>query len=1137
MTKRTLFALAATLLFPAFTQAQTPYTVYPVPQRQVVGSTVATYETTHYEVIIEDGIDQATRNRLKQVLEEGGFDTTNFEDRIVTTPTDGPCHIYIGVAGSNGAADQMATTLGLERSVFSQANKYDRHIVHFGNAADGAVLLVLGENTDAAFYGLATVEQVLEQATAPAKTAVTFYDCADQANRGIVEGYYGYPYSAAVKEDLMRFMMRYKMNTYLYGAKSDPYHSNYWQQPYPTSITAEQEKNGWLTQDMVRDITSLSAATKVNFIWAIHPGNDFINSSSVISDIMGKYTSMYELGVRQFGVFVDDVGIPADEAQYKTNADRLTELQQAIEAKWNGPDAAATDTVRPLHFVPQVYCTNFESDATKRQKFFAALGETPSYITIYTTGYGVWSVPNNSDLSLTKNELGRSVAWWWNYPCNDNADGQIYPMDMYSNFYDLPSVDSNATLPSQLNNAMGIVCNPMQEGEVSKIPIFSVADYAWNNKGFNNQTSWEQSFHAILPDNAEAREAYKFLAPYLRYNDPEALQQLIEAYKGGGSAEELIALMQQIETNCSTLETLENGPYELLYNDLAPWLLKLHAMATSTRELLLSAEDESLDDSRWNTYVERMKTVETLQTAEEFKVYSLEGMGANVPTAVRISQPSERYLINFIDYLKKNALKGYFSHSEMTSSHTVFTNVEGVKANVTGTTSVYMTQSSACTLKHGQYLGIQLARPTLVSRITVADTLLANHSVVMSADGKSWQRITESPVTPEGYIRFVGVVNDGEAPVSLRMLANSIRISVPAQLKATSATLPSGDVWNGHNSSYLIDGDLTTFTCLNRNQQNGDTYTLRLNRKDKVKNVLLAVGTVNDDYMHTAQLQVSADGNTWKSLKVKGTDVTDFTMTLPEVKTYSDEVKTCLFDGEDQEALYVRLFIKSANTSKWLRLYEIQVNPDGSNDLPRCVDGYGITLPEVYDADPSTNSSTAMGGQFTYNFYELQNLKEVVLYCDPSTTAQTALEVTSDGNEWQTLGSLASGVAHVDLAAHPKASAIRLTWQGTDVPAIYEIVEVPDTENKPVVTEISQTPTASQSAPAVSLQGNTLSLHAAQGIKSVTIYSPDGRTLLSRATGGIQQAQITMPHHESLSALIVSLTLTDGTMHTAKLTH
>ena len=55
-----------------------------------------------------------------------------------------------------------------------------------------------------------SLEQMLEKGTSNIPE-VTLYDYADQQSRGLVEGYYGYPYSVAVKKDLMRFMMRMKM--------------------------------------------------------------------------------------------------------------------------------------------------------------------------------------------------------------------------------------------------------------------------------------------------------------------------------------------------------------------------------------------------------------------------------------------------------------------------------------------------------------------------------------------------------------------------------------------------------------------------------------------------------------------------------------------------------------------------------------------------------------------------------------------------------------------------------------------------------------------------------------------------------------------------------------------------------------
>lgn len=93
------------------------------------------------------------------------------------------------------------------------------------NAHDGvAQLIIIGENTDATFMGLASLEQMLDAETKQMPT-VTISDYADLKERGIIEGFYGKPYSSEVRKDLLRFMMRNKMNCYVYGPKSDVYHS------------------------------------------------------------------------------------------------------------------------------------------------------------------------------------------------------------------------------------------------------------------------------------------------------------------------------------------------------------------------------------------------------------------------------------------------------------------------------------------------------------------------------------------------------------------------------------------------------------------------------------------------------------------------------------------------------------------------------------------------------------------------------------------------------------------------------------------------------------------------------------------------------------------------------------------------
>ena len=808
-------------------------------------------------------------------------------------------------------------------------------------------------------------------------------------------------------------------------------------------------------------------------------------------------------------------------------------MQQALEKKYNTPDAAPNDTVRPLHFVPQIYCSNFAPSEDVRKKFFKALSTTPECVTIYTTGAAVWSVPNSTDLNTVKTDLGRNVQWWWNYPCNDNADGQIYPMDMYSNFYDMPAVGNNATLPSQLNNGLGIVSNPMQEGEVAKTPLFSVADYAWNNSKFNNQTSWEQSFKAVLPGNAEAQAAYRYLAPYLRYNDPDALNQLISNYKSNGSSAELVSLMQEIGRNCEVLMAMKDSEKEgerLLYTDLAPWLLKLHAMAKVTEGLLGTSADHELSEQTWEKYIAEVTQVNALSTAEDYKAYALEGMGSNISVSVRPSQPSERYLLGFIDYLKSHSMDGAFSGDPVQNNPVSVSNVEGLKVNISGTTKMTLVQGTPFTLRKGEYVGCKMPEPTYLKNIEVSDTLLANYSVVMSADGKRWTRLTQTLTEPTQYVHYVAVVNDQDEPVTLRLTAKSIAIRPMTKTTVRETTIPDGDIWNGMTKDKMTDKNYSTFVCLNRNQQAGDAYTLKLSAAQPIYQVRIGMGTVNGDYMTVGRVQISSDGKTWTSLKVKGTNTADFKMSLPQVTRLSDEVSICDFDGAGKEALYVRLYLSTPNTSKWLRLYEIEVNGDGAYTQARCVDGNDATLSQTFDNDASTCITAAGGNELVYHFQKLQNLSVVTLYNNPSTTGNAEIEVSRDGENWVSKGEFTSSIQKVDLTDMPDAVSMRVRWTGNVVPAVYEIVETPDEAHLPTVTDIESVVTGKdvQSGSAtVMLDHGVLKAESAVGIRAVQVYAPHGALLLTQHTDGATQVNVPVVRTAE-GICIVRLTLANG---------
>ena len=1014
------------------------YVIYPIPQSITMGNGTLAL-TSQVKVVYESGIDQATRNRLEALLAQHGINVAANADAASCST------IRLGIVASGETVEQYAfDVLGLRKTRIMVSGKFDRHAVSVTEQG----ITILGEHTNAVFCGLASLEQMLEQMHDGALEYTTIYDHADQQNRGLVEGYYGYPYSVEVKKDLMHFMMRYKMNTYMYGAKSDPYHSQMWKDAYPTTISAEQEKNGWLTQKMVKDISQVSEETKVNFIWAIHPGNDFVGSNTVINDIMSKFQKMHALGVRHFGVFVDDVGIPSTDADMKKNADRLSELQTAIENKWNGAGAVATDTVRPLHFVPQIYCNSFASSTDQRQRFMSALSKVQPYITVYSTGQGVWSVPNNDHTATIMNEFGRPMGWWWNYPCNDNADSRIYPMDMYSNFVDMPAIGNNSRLPSSLNQCQGIVANPMQQGEVAKTSLFSIADYAWNNTAYNNEQSWEASFSGLIQDE-KIRRAYHDITYYLRWNDPQTIQTLINAYKislegGKPASAELKATVQKVKANCELVMQLKDSQIEsdnLLYLDIAPWLQTLHTYTIVTEKMLdILDASANAKKAQWLNVKEVCDSLEALEHSTLYTAYALEGMGNSISVSQRQAQLSQNYWYPFLSYLKAKAIDTYFYDPNAITQPMAISNSPLLKANVVIDGSSLKLTLNASDLDVNKYVGIAMPNPILLENVTMADRLLplARYSV----DGKEWKKITSADDLKAQHVAYLIFINEnGQGIKNFALNDGDIVISLPTQAQVSNVTIPSGEIYENHTGDMLVDGDYNTYTSLRRNQAQGDIYTLDLGKSVTLHDVRLCMGLTNGDYPNGCMVQVSGTGSFWTSLKVKDTDITSWSIDLEQNVHYSNDVAYCDFDGAGRNVRYVRLNVNKPNTNKWLRLYEIEINRQYAENsaLAACTDGNGKEVKELTDGKALTGMPANTVSPLTYSFNRINNARALTFYGMP-TGSQPTISITIDGDEWQNIGTLTEACQTVDLQSYPNVHALRLEWQGDEAPAIYEVM-------------------------------------------------------------------------------------------------
>ena len=132
--------------------------------------------------------------------------------------------------------------------------------------------------------------------------------------RGVVEGFYGPPWTHQDRIDILRFEGAHGMNVYYYAPKDDPYHRKLWRDPYPPEA-----------QQRLSELVEAANRNFVDFCFAISPGLTMAYSSDLDFQVLtNKLESVGKLGVSCFALFLDDVPQdlqdPQDQAQFKTLA-------------------------------------------------------------------------------------------------------------------------------------------------------------------------------------------------------------------------------------------------------------------------------------------------------------------------------------------------------------------------------------------------------------------------------------------------------------------------------------------------------------------------------------------------------------------------------------------------------------------------------------------------------------------------------------------------------------------------------------------------------------------------------------------------------------------------------------------------
>lgn len=483
----------------------------------------------------------------------------------LTTADDG-LSLTIGKKGE-------ATVSAVEANIPSTAEGYYLKV-----AADGIV--VAGADDAGTYYGVQTLLQILAQ---PEVMSVEIKDYPACAQRGVIEGFYGNPWSDADRKSQFDFYGKNKLNIYVYGPKDDPYHRTKWRENYPDDKAA-----------IIRSLAESAKKNHVDFVWSIHTGGSISNSEADFKAVVNKLEHVYSLGVRNFSIFFDDFG----------GAD--ADLQVAeCNYVWDN-FILKHDDLHKLSMCPTKYNAAY-AGYKNDDAYLRGLGNgLHKGIEVMWTGAGVADMINQSDLDFFKTATnGMAPFIWLNYPVNDYCIGHMLMGKFYGN--------------DQGDNAFGakmtaFTSNPMEYAEASKVALYGVADYAWNMKDYNPEANWERAIKYLMPTNAEAYHVF------CEHNVD--LGTTVHGMRREGespnfdAAASIEARKAQYDKMVEAADALLADTYNpALITEITPWLLKMKYMGQRGQKMV--EMQQALDNDKPDMFLQNYRDITAIQAKED----------------------------------------------------------------------------------------------------------------------------------------------------------------------------------------------------------------------------------------------------------------------------------------------------------------------------------------------------------------------------------------------------------------------------------------------------------------------------------------------------------------------------------------
>lgn len=533
-------------------------------------------------LVAGDEVDAPTLEVVEDVLTAAGA-------RVVRSDRPrGPMTAWVGQPDENPAVAEGLDRMGV---AFPADLPPEGYVLTSGRGRGGAGVVLAGADGDGTFYAAQTLRQLV--VPGPGRRhdvlpSVTITDFPDLPLRGTIEGFYGEPWSHEDRLSQLAFYGEHKLNQYSYAPKDDPYHRERWRDPYPAEDLAR-----------IQSLVDEAQRQHVDFLFTISPGVTICYSrESEFAALVAKADAIWDLGVRDFGILLDDIDptlrCAEDQAAFGDDPNPPAAAQAALLNRFAEEFLAPREGAGRPVTVPTHYS---QAGTTPYRERFAQLVD-PSVI-VYWTGIGVVAPTiTRADAALTSGIFGdKDLLIWDNYPVNDFDPSRLFLG---------PLVGREPGLGD--HGVVGLHANPMNQAEASKIALATVADYAWNDDAYDPEASWERSLASFADDDPIATDALRTFAANSRTSqlDPEGasvLAPLVERFSAAlasgdsldGAAADLDAALAELGAAPATVrERIDNPDF---IDEVEPWLAVSEHLAAAGRAAVATVEAQLAGDA------------------------------------------------------------------------------------------------------------------------------------------------------------------------------------------------------------------------------------------------------------------------------------------------------------------------------------------------------------------------------------------------------------------------------------------------------------------------------------------------------------------------------------------------------------